>query len=312
MQSIMTLTINPAIDFATSVEKMSPVHKLRCDAPRRDPGGGGINVARVISRLGGDVSAIYPVGGVLGQLLHELIHSEGVRGITFTTSEETRANFTVTENATGSEYRFVMPGPALAEKEWKQCLRELSSMSNPPDVFVMSGSLSPGLPHDFYARVARIANEQGIKVVIDTSGPAFAAALAEGLYLIKPNLRELRELTQQPLEDEKSWLVTCRTLISAGRAKLVALSLGNQGALLVGDKLALRVSALPIKPVSSVGAGDSFLGAMVWALTVNRGEEEALRLAIAAASASLLRPGTELCSNEDVARLYPHVIVHAL
>lgn len=312
MQSVLTITINPAIDVSTSVDRMTPVHKLRCAAAQRDPGGGGINVARVVLTLGGEVTAIYPVGGATGQLLRRIVEKEGIHGLTFEVLDETRLSFTVLENETGDEYRFVLPGPSLSELEWQQCIQVLGRLPDRPGILVMSGSLPPGVPDDFYARIARMAKDWGTKLVLDSSGPALSATLQEGMYLIKPNLRELRELTGQSLEEEKSWLAACRALVDTGRAEVVALTLGDKGALLVTHDAVLRALALPIEPVSTVGAGDSFLGAMVWALASGQKLADAFRYGVAAGSAALITPGTELCSREDVERLFSQVTIHSI
>ncbi|MFN3745881.1 MAG: 1-phosphofructokinase family hexose kinase [Hyphomicrobiaceae bacterium] len=312
MQSVVTLTINPALDLSTSVPSVTPVHKLRCAAAQYDPGGGGINVARVIRRMGGDVTAIYPIGGPTGELLRRHVVKEGIQGVTIQVVNDTRISFTVLEKATGDEYRFVLPGPSLMDEEWRACIEELGRLPEPPDYLVMSGSLSPNVPDDFYARVGRAAKQWGGKVVLDSSGPALAAGLAEGIYLIKPNLRELRELTGQSLDTETSRVEVCRSLVEAGRAEAVALTLGDQGALLVTHDVALRANALPIEAVSSVGAGDSFLGAMVWAIASGHNLDEAFRYGVAAGSAALMTPGTELCRLEDVSALYGQVAIHAI
>ena len=169
--------------------------KLRGKTQRRDPGGGGINVARVIRRLGGDARAIYPVGGAIGKLLRQLLDQEGVASHTWTIAGETRENFFVDEISAGKQYRFILPGPRLHESEWKECLKLVSALEPFPRYLVASGSLPDGVPEDFYAQVARIAKQRGARFVLDTSGPALAAAVAEGVDLIKPNLREMRELT---------------------------------------------------------------------------------------------------------------------
>jgi len=312
MQPVVTLTMNPAIDVSTSVDRITPVHKLRCAAAQRDPGGGGINVARVVLKLGGEVTAIYPVGGATGELLRRIVEHDGIHGLLFEVRDETRLSFTVLENETGDEYRFVLPGPALSEPEWQQGIREIERLAEPPGILVMSGSLPPGVPDDFYARVARIAKDRGTRLVLDSSGPALSAALQAGMYLIKPNLRELRELTGQTLEDETSWLAACRALLDAGQAEVVALTLGNQGALLATRDAAVRAPALPIEPVSTVGAGDSFLGAMVWALAGGHDLEDAFRYGVAAGSAALITPGTELCRREDVERMYGQVALRGI
>lgn len=312
MPSIATLTINPAVDISTSVGKIVPVHKLRCTSSRYDPGGGGINAARVIRRMGGDVTAIYPVGGATGQLLHRLVDTEGIASVTFPVRNETRTSFTVLEEDTGDEYRFVLPGPPLADAEWRQGLHEVERMHPRPELLVMSGSVPPEVPDDFYARVARAAKASGTRLVLDASGPALAAGLAEGVFLIKPSLRELRELTGDALDSEQSQVAACRRLIESGRAEIVALTLGDQGALLVARDRALRAPALKVKAVSTVGAGDSFLGAAVWAITSGHGLEEAFRYGLAAGSAALLTPGTELCRLDHIEALRGQVTIHAV
>ena len=315
MADILTLTINPAIDVSTCVERMIPIHKLRCGGTRRDPGGGGLNVARVVQRFGGDVKAMYAMGGTIGQLLRHLLDQEGVRGLPVPISGETRENFTVLEEASGQHYRFVLPGPRLTEPEWRAFLDAFASQvarEQPTRFVIASGSLPPGVPTDFYAQVARVANQAGAKMIVDTSGPALKEALHAGVYIVKPSLREFSELVSVPLESERDWIGACRSLIASGRAEMVALTMGDQGALLVTSHQVLRGQAVPIKPVSVVGAGDSFLGAMIWSLARGHPVEHAFRYGMAAGSAALLMPGTEMCRREDVERLVGDVKVQAL
>ncbi|MGE3991560.1 1-phosphofructokinase family hexose kinase [Pseudorhodoplanes sp.] len=260
--------------------------------------------------MGGAVTSVYPIGGISGRLLQRLVEDEGLAGVTFQVAGEARESFTVLETESGAEYRFVLPGPSLTQSEWRQALDTLEGLSERPDILVMSGSLPPGVPHDFYAQAARAVEGRGGRVILDSSGPALAAG--KGLFLIKPNLRELRELTGEALEDETSWVAACSSLVTSGKVEAVALTLGEKGALLVSRNVTLRAPALPISPASTVGAGDSFLGALVWALASGRDLEEAFRYGIAAGSAALLAPGTQLCRHHDVERLYSQVIIHPL
>lgn len=303
MHAICTLTMNPAVDIFTDVPLVVPTHKLRCSAIRQDPGGGGINCARVISRLGGMVTAIYPMGGATGQLLKKRVEAEGILSLTIDAHEETRLSFTVLEKDTENEFRFVLPGPHLNEAEWKECLAAVSMDAVQPQYLIASGSMPPGVPDDFLPNLARMAKARGIRLVLDTSGAALKETLAAGVYLVKPNLREMRELTGNALDDETSWIAACRDLIAKGQAEMVALTLGHLGALLVTRDLALRAEALPIKPVSTVGAGDSFLGALVWSISRGDDLEKAFRYGVAAGSAALLSQGTGLCAVEDVEKL---------
>lgn len=309
---VITLTVNPAIDIATSVDRVVPLHKLRCTSARRDPGGGGINVARVVQRLGGAPTAIYPAGGSTGQLLRRLVDREHVSSIVVEIGEETREDFTITEEKSGQQYRFVLPGASMTETEWSNCLNALRDIVDGPSFVVCSGSLPPGVPEDFYARAARIAKSRKSKLVLDTTGRPLAAALEEGVYLIKPNLRELQELVHAPLSNPEACLEAGRTLVDSGRVEVIALTLGHQGALLITAESAFRARAPDVKSVSAVGAGDSFLGGMVWSLASGGSMVEAFRYGVAAGSAAVMNAGTELCHTVDVTRLYEKVALARL
>jgi 6-phosphofructokinase 2 len=307
MTSIVTLTPNPAIDISTSVDEVVPVRKLRCEPARRDPGGGGINVARIVQRLGAEVTAIYPAGGATGELLRRLVERECVRSVAIPVAEETRESFTVIDRKSGQQYRFVLPGAPLLEAEWRACLDALEAVDPLPSFVVCSGSLPPGVPDDFYAHVARCAKARGVKMVLDTSGKPLARALQEGVYLLKPNLRELQELTGMSLSDEQSWLAAGRRLIEAGAAEIIALTLADKGALLVTRDDALRAATPDVKVVSTVGAGDSFVGALAWALANGHDCIDAFRWGVAAGTAAVLNSGTELSHASDVLRLLEQV-----
>lgn len=306
---ILTLTMNPALDVSTSTDKVRDTHKLRCAAAQFHPGGGGINVARVLHRLGSNCLALYPSGGTTGQRLGQLLDEEQVRHQGLPMAGETRESFSVHETSSGKDFRFVLPGPTLSPTEWQACLDRVGACEAPPAWVVASGSLPPGVPDDLYAQLARLARARGSRVVVDTSGPALAAALAEGVYLVKPSLRELRELTGMPLDSDAQRLDAARQIISRGQAELVALSLGEEGALLVTAGQALRAQAVPVTVASTIGAGDSFVGGLVWALDRQAGLEQAFRYAMAAGAAALLTPGTALCQPADVERLCRQVVV---
>ncbi|MBP0632862.1 1-phosphofructokinase family hexose kinase [Cupriavidus sp. AcVe19-1a] len=307
MTDILTITPNPAVDVATSIDRVSDTRKLRCSEARRDPGGGGINVARVIQRLGGDCLAVYLAGGATGTLLQHLLDVERVPGVCHAIAGETRENFSVTESSTGRQFRFVLPGPKVTQDEWERCIIHLETLAEPPRYLVMSGSLPPGVPVDFYARLARLARARGTQIVVDTSGPALVCALNEGVSLVKPSLAELRELTGLPLHGEEEWRNAALEVVREGRAQMVALTLGEQGALLVTADQTLRAPALPTPVSSSIGAGDSFLAAMVWALNRHTSKREAFHYGLAAASATLLSAGTGLCQRADVDRKYREI-----
>jgi 6-phosphofructokinase 2 len=307
MAEIITLTPNPAIDLSTSTDRIFPGRKLRCTPQKRDPGGGGVNAARVIKRLGGNVEAIFPIGGFTGQLLRRLVDDENIPNRVIEAEAETRQDFSVSELSTAQQYRFVLPGLPLREAEWRRCLDELRATVPRPKFVVASGSLPPGVPDDFYGRAAETARDLGVRFVVDTSGAPLAAAVERGVYMIKPNLREMCDLAESELVNQTDWIAAARQYIEVGKVEVVALSLGHLGALLVTKDEALRARPLPIKPVNSVGAGDSFLGAMIFSLARGDSLAHAFQLAVAAGSAALIHEGTELCGPADVYRLYPQV-----
>lgn len=307
MPDIITLTINPAIDIFVNVDHVEPTRKMRCSAPKRDPGGGGINVARVAHRLGADVAAIYPAGGALGKLLQRLLEREGIASLATPSHVETRENFTAYESGSGAQYSFVLPGSRLHPAEWQACLDKLTSLPARPKFVVASGSVPPGVPDDFFARAVRIAKATGAKTVVDTSRAALAAVLKEGVSLIKPNLIELSDFVGARLDTESDRVAACRTLTAGGQAEAVALTLGDQGALLVTATKAWRAGAMTHNVISTVGAGDSFLGGMVATLAAGLPIEHAFRVAVAAGGGAVMSAGTELSREADVQRLLPEV-----
>lgn len=312
MARILTLTANPAVDVSTSVERIEPVAKLRCRPERREAGGGGINVARVACRLGADAIAVFAAGGAIGRLLQQLVEKSGVACGVVEIAGDTRESFTVFDETAKKEYRFVLPGPTLQEHEWRACLAAVEAAAPGQDYLVASGSLPAGAPPDFYAHLARLAAATGSKLVVDASGPSLKAAFDVGVHIAKPNLRELEGMLGTRLADRQSQIEACRRLIHNGSVEILALTLGSDGALLVTRDKAWFADPLRLKLVSSVGAGDSFVGAMVWALASGRSCEDALRYGVAAGSATLLSPGTELCSRAEVERFVPEVKLTSL
>jgi len=307
-ETIVTLTINPALDRNTRVERVNPNEKLRCQAPEREPGGGGINVSRAIRRLGGESLAIYPCGGPIGEVFKTLLDEEGVEQQPIGIADTTRENVTVFEESANQHYIFIMPGPELREAEWQGVLDALERLDPTPDYVVASGSCPPGVPEDFYRRVAELSQSQGSRLIVDTSGEPLSLAAEAGVYLLKPNMRELGQLAGQEIESEEHQIEAAKGLLESGQAEVVVVSMGAGGALLVTDELGehLRTPTVPIR--SRLGAGDSMVAGIV--LGMARGERvlEATRFGIAAGASAVMTPRTELCRREDTERLYERLV----
>lgn len=304
MKKITTLTMNPCVDVSAAIDRVEPVIKLRCTDQRRDPGGGGINVARAIHILGGQAAAYYTSGGVTGKLLQQMLNREDIENRPLKVSADTRESFAVRETETGDQYRFVLPGPRLQQEDWHRCIAELKKQQPRPDYFVASGSLPEGVEPDFYARLAAELDQSDTRFIVDTSGAPLQAVLAKGVYLVKPNLRELQQASGKILEDEKDQEEYCRELVDKGSCEIIILSLAHNGALLTDRERQIRLPAMKIEVESAIGAGDSFVAGVVYSLARGKSSEESFYYGMAAGTAALVTPGTELCRLEDTEKFY--------
>ena len=304
MKNVVTLTLNPALDKSTSVPRLLPDHKLACAVPTVAPGGGGINVARGLRRLGLAARAVFPAGGPPGEQLRELLLGEEVVPHPVPIAAWTRENLTVVDASSQQQYRFGMPGPALRPAEQAAVLAALAALRPVPDVLVVSGSLPPGLAPAFLGEVARWARQAAAQLIVDTAGEALHCAVAEGPYLLKPNLGELSQLVGGAALDSESAAEAAQSLIVRGRCAIVVVSLGAAGACLVTRELTEHIAAPAVKKRSTVGAGDSLVAGLVFALSQGRPVREAVRLGVACGTAATLNPGTELFYEPDATRLY--------
>jgi len=308
MKRIVTLTINPSVDMSARVEHVVVDDKLRCQQPRYEPGGGGINVSRAIRRLGGESVALYTSGGLYGRMLQHLLNEEGVQNDPIPVRELTRENFIIVEKATGRQFRFNMPGPKLDEKEWKACLHRLSGITPKPDYIVASGSLPPGVPEDFFARTAHVARELGARIIVDTSGDALHLAARSGVYMLKPNVNELRAMVRQELKNESDLEAAAMRFIREEQSRIVVISLGAAGVLMVTNQGCERLRAPTVPIRSKVGAGDSMVAGIVLSLAREMPLREAIQFGIAAGSAAVMSPDTELCRKEDTEQLFERLV----
>lgn len=303
MKSIATFTINPAIDAGYEVDRVFHTHKMRTQSEHYDPGGGGINVARVIVRLGGMARAYHVSGGATGAALEGLLDLHQMVHTRIPVSGNTRISTSIYDRESGKEYRFVPAGSSLSEEECDACLAMVGDIMC--DYLVVSGSLSPGVPDDFYARMLDITRRRGIAFVLDTSGSALKQTLAAGgVLLVKPSRGELQQLVGRTLASVEDVQAAAAEIVRLGQAKYVAVTMGHEGAVLAHAGGTAMLPAVPVEANSAVGAGDSFLGAMIFALANGWSVTEAFRYGVAAGAATVLTPGTDLCHRDDVERLF--------
>ncbi len=305
---IATLTLNPALDKSTLTERLVPEQKLRCEALQIDPGGGGINVSKGIAKLGGQSTAVFPAGGYNGRLLRELLEQAGVPTQPLEVPGDTRENLSVTETATNIQYRFTLPGLQITEKQADACLDIVRSLR--PQYLVASGSLPPGLPETYFEKVAAFAKDIDARFILDTSGAALQAAADEGLYLLKPNLSELSAMVGAEHLEMNQVDDAALSIIHQGKCEVVVVSLGPQGALLVSKDGFEHIPAPMVKKQSTVGAGDSMVAGMVWALSAGKTLQEMAQWGVACGSAATMNRGTKLFDPADAQKLVGWIQEH--
>jgi len=302
--TIVTLTLNPALDLSTSVGWLEPWHKLRCDTIRMDPGGGGVNVARVVKELGGSPIAVVALGGHVGSLLADSLRRSDIDLRRVNVRGVTRQSFSVTARASGEQYRFVAPGAAMTAREWQRCIDATLEAAVGASFVVASSSLPVGVPDDFFVTLANRVDSLGVPLIVDTSGPALERALTANLAFAKPSVRELRMLAHVEVDNVTGYEMAARKVLAASRCETLVVSLGDAGALVVpSDGPSFIVHAPESRIVSAIGAGDSLVAAMALSLARGADLRDAARFGVAAGTAAILREGTSLCCREDVERL---------
>ncbi|WP_193178239.1 1-phosphofructokinase family hexose kinase [Oricola nitratireducens] len=309
MERILAIALNPAIDVSCDAEHVRPTLKTRTQNQKHYAGGGGANVARVIAELGGRVELVYLSGGITGPLYDGLLAQYDIGRHRIGMAGSNRIALMVHELDTNFEYRFVPEGPSVDPKEIEPVHDFIENYDG--DYIVASGSLPLGAPVDTYSRMADAAKRKGIRFVLDSSGDALRHTMDHGgVFLLKPSMSELEKLVGQRL-DERHACAAASELVKKGAAENIAVSMGKSGAILVNADGVVRMRSVHVREASAVGAGDSFVGAMVWWLEQGNSMHEAFRFGIAAGSAAVMTPGTVLCRRDDVFALYENGVTTA-
>lgn len=302
--NILTITLNPTVDKSATVENIKPEKKLRCSAPKYEPGGGGINVSRGLIRLNIPSTAFFTSGGRTGELLENLLQKEKVNILPYKVSAETRENFIVTDTASNEQYRFGMPGDEITLQEGNKILDLINGCKPFPQIVVISGSMPPGLGPEYLRSLVKNIKAKGAKVIADTSGEALTELIKEGVYMLKPNLGELSRLSGIEALDNDSADEAAKKIIDEGKAEMIAVSMGPQGAYLVNKNETIYVPAPSVKKLSTVGAGDSMVAGMVSVLANGGSTNDMIRMGVACGTAATMNPGTGLFKPDDAKKLF--------
>jgi 6-phosphofructokinase 2 len=299
---IVTVTINPALDKSAAFSGLVAEQKIRCETPRYDAGGGGINVSKAIHRLGGESLSIFTSGGPTGKMLEDCLQIESIPTKAIMMKNWTRENFVAYDKNTKSQYRFGFPGAVLSDHEQNLVLDTVASFSR--KYLVLSGSLNDGLSSDFYWQIAQRVNPTQTRVIVDTSGPALQKVLESGVYLAKPNVGELAKLVNVEKLELGEVTDAAMSLIKQGNIEIMVVSLGPHGAVFATKGQTGFIPAPHVVKKSTVGAGDSMVGGMVWALSQNKSLKEAVQWGVACGTAATMNEGTQLFKKEDAMELF--------
>ena len=308
---IGTVTLNPSIDQYVIVDKVIRGDTVRAKKVRKDPGGKGINVSRVIVRLGGETKAFGFSGGNTGRMLKDFLDKEKVPHDFVNIREDTRINIFVREKEIDHLSRISVPGPEVSKKELESFLDKFSTVSPFPEIWVMGGSLPKGVLPTIYRKLIHIAERRGSKCILDTDGEALKLGIEASPYMIKPNQFELQRLLKREIKNESQLIASAQELIQRG-VEVVVISRGEHGVLVMTKDQVFKAMHPKVKVRSIVGAGDSMLGAIAWSLAQGNSLEEAVCWGVAAGTASVLTPGTELALKKDVERIRKRVRCHSL
>ena len=312
---ILTVTLNPTVDFCTTSPAIEPGPKLRCTEPQIDPGGGGINVARAVKMLGGQATALVAIGGATGAHLLQLLALEGVPTVAFQGPGETRQSMSVIDQQSGDQYRFVMPGPIWQEHDVPRALNSVDQGTGEDTLVVLSGSQPPGVAKDFPSILADHIGARGARMIVDTSGPALfhlVEAPHAALHVLRMDGPEGEELAGRPLPTREDTAEFAQGLVKKGVAKTIIVARGADGSVLATAGGAWHSVNPPVPVVSKVGAGDSFVGAFTHAMAGDEPVEECLRWGVAAASAAVMSDATRLCDRETTEMLLEKCTITAL
>ena len=306
MQAIVTLTFNPALDKSTVIQELIPDKKLKCSEPVYRPGGGGINVARAITVLGGNSIAVFFSGGSAGNKIKYLLAQEGVDAIPIPVVGTTRENLVIFDQSKQQQYLLDMPGPSITEFEWQMCLNQIESFSH-LTYLVISGSTPASIPASVFTQLAHIANKKNARLIVDTSGAALLEAIKAGVYLIKPNLRELGLLAGIENINIQNAAEAAREIIKKENCEVIIVSTGAGGAILITQTQTIPITPPPVTVKSTVGAGDSLVAGIIMALTQNKDLLSAVHYGVACGTAATLNAGTELCRKADAEQLFKKI-----
>lgn len=308
---LLSVTLNPSVDHALFLTELKIGDTNRVSRTERDAGGKGVNLSRVYAEMGGETIASGFLGGGTGAYVRGVLEAQGVRHDFVETAGETRLNFSVEDASSGRPTTFNERGPEISAEEWNALLTKVDELANGCEWATIGGSLPPGVPTDTYRILGERLRNCGCKVLLDADGDALREGLAGRPTMIKPNDPEAARLLNRKIETDEEAIGAANSLYEMlGRGEAIAvLSRGAAGAIMTLAAGTYVGRSPKVEARSTIGSGDSLLGAMLWSLTRGDAPEEALRWGLAAGAATALTDGSEIARRPVVERLYAEASV---
>lgn len=304
---VLTVTLNPSIDKTIALSSLEVGGLNRTEEIRLDPGGKGINVARILRTFGVPVTAGGFIAGSLGEQIRASLEKEGIRTDFIEVAGETRTNLKLVDLSRQLTTEVNEPGFTVAAPDIERLLAKITGLVEDAKVVVLGGSLPKGVPVSFYADLIQAARNAGAKTILDADGEAFAAGLKAIPYAVKPNLFELEQLTGRELKSDRDILAAGKELLERG-VSLAVISMGAQGAVVMDEREAYRVRPFPVTPLSTVGAGDSMVAVMAHSLLAGEPLERLARWSTAAGTLTAAKAGTQVCTFAEI-RQHAHKVI---
>lgn len=303
---IYTVTLNPALDKTVEIPGMALDTVNRITAMRTDPGGKGINVSKVIAKLGGESRAVGILGGESGRMLEKLLEGEPFTTQFHFVEGQTRTNLKIIDREGHTNTDINEPGLTVTAADLDALLHELLGEIQPGAIVVLAGSLPKGAPQDTYRTWTAACKQAGARVFLDADGVLLAEGIKAAPYLVKPNDDELSRLAGRRLETIEELTAEGEKLLEQGIERVV-ISLGGRGALYLRKGSTIYAEGLKVPVGSTVGAGDSVVAALAFADAQGLSEEEAVRLSTATGAANVMCSGTQAAERAVIEELLPKV-----
>jgi 1-phosphofructokinase len=299
---ILTVTMNPAVDKTIKISDLKVDQVNRVDSIRIDAGGKGINVSKTIKELQGSSIALGIIGGNSGGIIQEYLNNAGIENDLVRIQGETRTNSKIVDvvNKTHTDINEI--GPTVTAEDIASLKAKILEHSKKDTIIVLSGSVPMGVADTIYKEIIEEANKLKAKVILDADKDLFAEAVKAGPFMVKPNIDELERAFNRKIADEAALIEVSRSLLEYG-IKYVVVSLGGEGSMVISESKIIKARGIKVEVKSTVGAGDSMVGALAIAIERGYNIEDALKLAAATSTASVMCEGSESGKLEDISKL---------